>query len=62
MNLVYLRTFIKEKIEQYPNLEDEILDLFALCLDEIDEGNSEINEVQLCINDINSLIEKNKIN
>jgi hypothetical protein len=62
MNLVYLRTFIKEKIEQYPNLEDEILDLFSLCLDEIDEGNSEINEVQLCINDINSLIEKNKIN
>ena len=62
MNLVYLRTFIKEKIEQYPNLEDEILDLFSLCLDEIDEGNSEINEVELCINDIKSLIEKNKIN
>jgi hypothetical protein len=62
MNLVYLRTFIKEKIFQYPNLEDEILDLYALCLDEIDEGNSENNEVELCINDINSLIEKNKIN
>lgn len=62
MNLFYLRTFIKEKIFQYPNLEDEILDLFSLCLDEIDEGNSENNEVELCINDINSLIEKNKIN
>jgi uncharacterized UPF0160 family protein len=62
MNLVYLRTFIKEKIQQYPNLKEEILDLFSLCLDEIDEGGSEQSEVDSCISDINDLIEENKIN
>jgi hypothetical protein len=62
MNLDYLKGFIKEKIEQYPNLEEEILDLFSLCLDEIDEGGSEQSEVDSCISDINDLIEENKIN
>jgi len=62
MNLDYLKGFIKEKIQQYPNLKEEIIDLYYLCLDEIDEGGSEQSEVDSCISDINDLIEKNKIN
>jgi uncharacterized UPF0160 family protein len=62
MNLDYLKGFIKEKIQQYPNLKEEIIDLYYLCLDEIDEGGSEQSEVDSCISDINDLIEENKIN
>ena len=59
MNLEYLKTFIKEKIQQYPNLKEEITDLYYLCHTEIAEGSSEKHEIELCINDINSLIEEN---
>ncbi len=62
MNLENLKAFIKEKIKQYPNLKEEIFDFYSLCLDEVEGGGSEMNEVELCINDVNSLIEKNKIN
>ena len=62
MNLENLKAFIKEKIKQYPNLKEEIFDFYSLCLDEGEGGGSEMNEVELCINDVNSLIEKNKIN
>jgi hypothetical protein len=61
MNLEYLKGFIKEKIQQYPNLKEEIIDFYSLCLDEIDEGGSEQSEVDSCISDINDLIEENKI-
>ena len=57
MNLQNLRPFIKEKVQQYPSLKEEIIDLYQLCLDEISEGGSEMNEVELCMNEINSLIE-----
>ena len=61
MNLEYLKGFVKEKINQYPNLKEEIIDLYSLCLDEIDEGGSEQSEVDSCISDINDLIEENKL-
>lgn len=57
MNLQNLRPFIKEKVQQYPSLKEEIIDLYQLCLDEIAEGGSEMNEVELCISEINNLIE-----
>lgn len=57
MNLQNLRPFIKEKVQQYPSLKEEIIDLYQLCLDEISEGGSEMNEVELCISEINNLIE-----
>jgi len=58
MNLQYLRTFIKEKIEQYPNLKDKIMDLYELCLQEIADGDSVSHQVDLCIFDIKELIEE----
>jgi len=58
MNLQYLRTFIKEKIEQYPNLKDKIMDLYELCLQEIEDGDSVSHQVDLCIFDIKELIEE----
>lgn len=58
MNLQYLRTFIKEKIEQYPNLKDKMMDLYELCLQEISDGDSISHQVDLCIFDIKEMIEE----
>lgn len=58
MDLKYLRTFIKEQIEKYPNLKDKIMDLYELCLQEIEDGDSISHQVDLCIFDIKELIEE----
>lgn len=58
MNLNYLKNFVKEKISQYPSLEDDIKGLYYLCLQEIEDGGSEIQEVQSAISDIEDLIEE----
>jgi archaellum component FlaC len=58
MNLNYLKNFIKEKIAEYPFLEDDIKGFYYLCLQEIEDGGSEIQEVQSAISDIEDLIEE----
>ena len=57
MNLQYLKTFIKEKIQQYPELKSTIIGYYELCLSEIEEGGSETQEVHSAIIDINDEIE-----
>lgn len=58
MNLNYLKNFVKEKISEYPSLEDDIRGFYHLCLQEIEDGGSETHEVDLCISDIEDLIEE----
>jgi hypothetical protein len=58
MNLNYLKNFIKEKISEYPSLEDDIRGFYYLCLQEIEDGGSEMHEIGLCISDIEDLIEE----
>lgn len=52
-----LKTFVNQSIKSHPQHEEEIKSLFYLCLDEIEEGGSIDNEIQLCIRDIEELIE-----
>jgi hypothetical protein len=59
INLEYLNKYIKEKKEKYPSLKNDIMELYYLCLSEIDEGGSEQAEVDSCISDIEDLIEDN---
>lgn len=56
MNIEYLKKFVTEKCDEHPFLARQIRDLYWLCVDEIEEGGSESNEVQLCISDIDALI------
>lgn len=46
----------KDIMKKYPMHRTEILSLLQLCEDEIEEGGSEIHEVQLCYNDICDLV------
>jgi len=55
-----LEAFANEVIKQHPNHSDKVEELLELCLDEIQEGASEQNEIDLCWNDINYLINTKK--
>ena len=54
------KKWVQEKINLHPNLKQEILDFFWLCIDEIHDGGSERHEIDLAIGSINELIEENK--
>lgn len=58
MTLQQLKEWIKVQIAQHPEHKEEMLDLYSLCIDEIAEGGSEWNEVQLCISSIEELLEE----
>ena len=60
MNLDYLKEFCQEKIAEYPKLKEQIVDLYYLAYDEINEGGSTSQEVGLAIESINQLIEENQ--
>jgi len=56
MNTSYLLEKCLEAIRNRPELEDDIMDIYQLCLDEIEEGSSPANEVQLALNSLSELI------
>ncbi len=43
--------------KEHPSLKSEIKGLVALCMDEIDQGESADHEIELCYEDIRQLIE-----
>lgn len=49
-----------EYINKYPELKNEILDIYNLCLNEIEEGGSVQHEISLGMTDLEELI--NEIN
>lgn len=51
-----LRKYCTDVIAQYPELNEEVSDLLDLAISEIEEGSSVRHEIELCKNDIESLI------
>ena len=51
--------YARKRIEQYPELKQDIVDLYYLTKDEIEDGNSEQNEVSLGYQSIEDLIKGN---
>ena len=58
MNIEYLKKYCIEKIKKYPSIKSEIREIYHLAMCEIKEGESETNEVNLAINDIDELIKE----
>lgn len=56
MRMEEFKQFVTAKMNAYPNLKEEILDFYYLAKDEIEEGGSEMHEINLAINSINELI------
>lgn len=51
-----LKKYVDEQIWLYPEYKSEIMELYQLCLDEIEEGGSVENECSLCQSSIIELI------
>ena len=60
MTLQELQTFINKSTKDNPEIKFDILDFYSLCISEIEEGGSEMHEVELCMNSIEELIKENK--
>lgn len=58
MVLKDLKVFAQEFQKKHPEHSDEVNGFVQLCMDEIDAGESEINEIDLCIESINQLLEE----
>lgn len=56
MTLEDFQNKCNEYINKYPELKNEILDIYTLCLDEIEEGGSVQHEISLGLSDLEELI------
>ena len=56
MTLADLTKWVKEETVKHPKHKEEIIDLYQLCLDEIADGGSSFNEIHLCRESIEQLI------
>ena len=56
MRMEEFKQFVTAKMKAYPNIKEEILDFYYLAKDEIEDGGSEIHEINLAINSINEFI------
>jgi hypothetical protein len=53
-----IKQYATDMILKYPTLKDMIIDLYELCMTEIEEGGSEQNEFNLFQRDVEELIEE----
>jgi len=51
-----LKEYVISMIRLHPAHRDEILELYGLACDEVEEGGSESHEVELAISDIDELV------
>lgn len=58
MDILGLRKYCVGVVEQHPELEEEVVGLFNLCISEIEEGGSESHEIELCISDVDELVKE----
>ena len=60
MNIQTLKAEALKIIKEFPDLADDVKDLFELAMTEIEEGGSESHECQLAINDMEELVKEYK--
>lgn len=58
MTLNELSIYTKELTIKYPNLKQELIELYILACDEVEEGGSEVHECELAVSDMDSLIKE----
>ena len=51
-----LKLFVEEFIYKYPEHRGEVLDLFDICKDEIEQGASMQEEIEICMWNIEEII------
>ena len=56
MTLSELKTYAEDMSNRYPDHSDQIRDLYFLACDEVESGESEANECELAVSDIENLV------
>lgn len=56
MTLSNLKEYAQGISKQYPQIDDEVRDLYFLAVTEVEDGESETNECELAIGSIKELI------
>ncbi len=56
-----LKKDTRDLISKYPHIKDEFLTFYQLCMDEIEEGESESNEIELCRNSFKEVLIENQL-
>ena len=56
MRLIDLREYCNEAIKKRPSLNNQIEEYYALAETEVEQGGSEIHEVELALADIDELL------
>ena len=56
MTLADLKKYAEGVSKQYPQLNDEVRDLYFLAVTEVEDGESEANECELAVGSIDELI------
>ena len=56
MTLSDLKEYAEGVSKQYPQLDDEVRDVYFLAVTEVEDGESEANECELAIGSIDELI------
>lgn len=57
MDIQDLKKHCGEVIKNYPQLKEEVVDLYNLCVNEIEEGDCSVHhEINLCMSDIDFLV------
>ena len=56
-NLEQLKTHCTELLKKYPKLREDINMLYWYCVSEVEAGESLQNEIDLCLRDLDQLIE-----
>lgn len=59
MTVTWLKDWVRDRIYDYPGLEEEIRSFYELALDEIEDGDSESTAISKCVESINELIHDN---
>lgn len=49
---------LRAVIAKHPQLKEQVNDLFQLCKDEIEEGGSEMHEIELCRGSVQELVDE----
>jgi hypothetical protein len=49
---------LREVITKYPQLKEQVNDLYQLCNDEIEEGGSPDHEMHLCLDSVRQLVDE----
>lgn len=58
MKVNEFKKYCQDVVQQHPELRADVIDLYTLAMDEIEDGGSPTHEIEMAVADIESMINK----